>query len=664
MPTKISKKREIRPINKQDFDTSIRPQDDFYRYVNGGWLKRNTIPPTESRWGSFLILRDENRKNLHNILKELTEKKTPKKGSDVEKLKDLYLSSMDMHRRNRQKLTYLEESFARIDNLSGRDAYTSLFAYLHLRSIDAPFALWFDQDDKNSERMVLRIGQGGIGVPDRDYYIKKDKESKRILEAYKKYLYGMLRLEGFYKKKEVPKVVATILRIEKKLAIASMAKVDRRDPHKTYNKRTVIELQKDYPYMNWKEYFDLLGVPKKARQHIIVDQPKFLEEVNKLLRTTSISDWKKYLRWHFLDEYAGTLGEDFLAVQFTYYGKAIQGLVKMPELWKRSVGVTNSVLPDTLGKLYIKKYFPESSKKKISILVKNLIKAYRLRLKELDWMSESTKKKALRKLDTMSLQLGYPKKWQSYRALRIESESFAQNIIQAAIFHFGLEVKKLAKPTDKNEWYMSAPTVNAYYSPNLNQIVFPAGILQPPFFYPNADNAVNYGAIGAVIGHEMTHAFDDSGAKFDEYGNLRNWWSKADIKRFKARTKVLVGQFNRYEIVDGIKLNGKFTLGENIADLGGAIIAFKALRMSQRNKISKNIDGFTPSQRFFISHALSERTLIRDKFLKFAALNDPHSPNEFRSNGPMSNMDEFYETFGVKRGDALYRAPKERVRIW
>lgn len=662
MPTK-SKQRATKPVNRKDLDTSVRPQDDFYRFVNGGWLKKNSIPSTENRWGSFLILRDTNRKKLHQILRSLKEKKH-RKGSDEQKLRDMYLSSMDMSKRNRQKLTYLEDSFQRIEEVESKDDLTTLLAYLHARGLSAPWALWVDQDDKDSRRMVLRISQGGIGVPDKDYYIKKDRESKRILGAYKTYVHNMLSLEKRYKKNEVPNIAHAIFRIEKKLALASMDKVDRRDAHKMYNKKNASSLKKVCPSIDWKTYFDLLEVPERARSHIILDQPKFLREVHLILKSESLLNLKRYLRWHFFDEYAATLGEDFLDKQFLYYGKTIQGLTSIPELWKRSVGVTNNALPDALGKLYIDKYFSDESKKKIESLVKNLTKAYRLRIQALDWMSKNTKKKALRKLDTLSLQLGYPKKWQSYRRLEIDRESFTKNVMRSTLFAFSLDMKKLAKSTDRNQWYMSAPTVNAYYSPNLNQIVFPAGILQPPFFYPDADDAVNYGAIGSVIGHEMTHAFDDSGAKFDEYGNLRNWWDKADKSRFERRTKILVDQFNAYRVVDGVSVNGKLTLGENIADLGGLIIAYDAFQISQKGKPRVNIDGFTPTQRFFIAHTITERELVRDEFVKYIALNDPHSPSEFRSNGPASNLDEFYEAFGVSKGDVLYREPKDRAHIW
>ncbi len=653
----------MKAINKKDFDISVRPQDDFYRHVNGSWLKKTEIPETENRWGSFSILHRSNMKILRSILNNVVKEKSGIKG-DAKKMADLYLTAIDIKKRNKQGLRYLRKGFEVIESIKEREDLSRVLGYLHVLGVDAPWRLWIDQDDKKSERMVLRIGQGGIGVPDRNYLVKNDKESKRIKDAYRKYINGMLLLEGHYNASEIPKIINTIVQIETRFAGASMTPVERRNVHAMYNKHSVGKLQKAYPATLWKKYFDFLKIPQKARQHIIVDQPKFLKEVNTLLEKAPLSDLRVYLRWHYLDAYAGTLGDNFVKTRFAYYGQAILGTKKIPELWKRGVGIVNALMGDALGRLYVQEYFPPNSKKKITKLVRNITGAYRKRLTELDWMSKSTKKKALRKLDRISLQLGYPDKWKSYGKLDITRESFTRNLMEGARFDFEIEVRKLAKKTDRNEWAMSAPTVNAYYSPNLNQIAFPAGILQPPFFYPEADDAVNYGAIGSVIGHELTHGFDDEGSLFDEYGDLRDWWTKKDRERFDKRTKVLERQFNLYKVVDGITVNGKLTLGENIADLGGIIIAYEALCIALNAKLQKNIDGFTPHERFFISHAISEKALYRDEFLKLITLNDPHSPSEFRSNGPVSNFDAFYEVFNVKKGDALYRKEADRVRIW
>lgn len=650
-------------IEKRYFDSSIRPQDDFYRYVNNGWLKKNKIPASENRWGSFVTLQDTTRKNLRTLLSNIPNTKI-RKGSEIAKMHDLYASAMDMKSRNKLGILALKKEIEIIESLENISEISELLAYLHARDVRAPFGLWIDQDDKNSKRMVLRISQAGLGMPDREYYLKKNTETKRIANAYQTYIRKMLALENRYKKNEINNVVKIILKIEQKLAKASMDKVDLRDAHKIYNKYSVSSLKKQYSSIAWDTYFDLLKVPKKARQHVIIDQPVFLDTVNKLLKDVPIHEWKIYLHWHFLDTYSGVLGEDFLLVRFAYYGKSLQGLAKMPELWKRGVGVVNSIMPDALGKLYVEHYFSKKSKKRITALVHNLLEAYRIRIKELDWMSQNTKKYAYRKLETMSLQLGYPKKWETYNKLSVHKKTHAQNILAGTLFHFEKDMRKLAKPTDRNEWFTSVQTVNAYYSPNLNQITFPATILQPPFFYADADDAVNYGAIGSIIGHEITHGFDDSGAKFDEFGNLKNWWTKADKHKFKKKSHILVSQFDSLKVADQIPVNGKLTLGENIADLGGLIIAYKAFMLSQKNKTKKKINNFTPEQRFFISHTQSQRELIRDEFVKFIALNDVHAPTEFRTNIPVSNMEEFYTAFNVKKGDRLYRKSKKRAMIW
>ncbi|HEX9608759.1 MAG TPA: M13 family metallopeptidase [Candidatus Paceibacterota bacterium] len=654
-----------KPINKSDFDNSVRPQDDFYRYVNGSWLKRNKIPPTENRWGSFLTLRHKNRKVLRTLLDELVTKRNLPLGSDLRKLRDLYHSSLDSKKRNRQGLAYLQEGFARIGQLKRRTDVAELLGYLHMRGVDAPWGLGIDQDDKNSRRMVLRLYQSGIGVPDRNYHVKRDAESRRVRKAYQNYIVTMLRLEGHYQsEKKINEAVQTILRIETKLARASMTPVERRDTRAQYNKYSLTKLERSYPAVQWKLYLKALRVPRRAWSNIIVNQPRFLAACNALLIKASLADLQVYLRWHFLDTYALTLGEAYLKASFAYHGVAIQGLRRSPESWKRGIAIADSLMGDALGKLYVQRCFPARSKKAITKLVHNLVEAYRFRIRKLDWMSKATRMRAIRKLDAISLQLGYPDKWLSYRKLVITRESFTQNVLNGYLFDFAVEMKKLAKPTNRTDWFISAPTVNAFYSPNLNQITFPAGILQPPFFYAGADDAINYGAIGATIGHELTHGFDDCGALFDEKGNLRNWWVKADRERFEKRTKVLEKQFNAYRVVEGINVNGKLTLGENIADLGGIVIAYTAFESTRQAEKGKHLDGFTPKERFFISHALSERTLVRDEFLKFSVRNDPHSPNEFRSNGPLSNLGEFYDAFNVQRGDKLYRAAGARASIW
>ena len=664
MSKKSKRGVDPKPIQKENFDKKIRPQDDFYRFANGNWLKNNVIPKNQNSWGSFSILRQNTFKRLNTILKKLSSDGSLKKRSDEEKMANLYLSSLNMAKRNRQDTKYLQNSFQKISSIKTKDELTSVLGYLHLIGVDAPWSLWFDQDEKDCKRMVLRISNGDIGVPDRDYYIKNTKETRRVLTAYKKYTMKLMRVEGLYKGKTLESISKTIFKIEKRLAKATPTATNRRDAHKTYNKMSKSKLQKEYPAINWSEYFDILSIPKNAQRHIIVDHPYLLKEINKILLTEKLDRIKEYLHWSLLNSYAGTLGQKYLDVQFEYYGKTIQGIKRPTENWKKATYASTSYMPDLISKLYVKKHFSSSSKKDVEKIITNLISAYKKRISDLDWMSTKTKTRALKKLGTMRYVVGYPNKWQPYGALKIGSESYTKNIMQANIFNFRLWANKLSKPTDRNEMEMAPATVNACYSPNLNKIVFPAAILQPPFFYSDADDAINYGAIGYIIGHEMTHGFDDNGSHFDENGNLNDWWTKSDRKEFDKRTNCLVKQFGSYSIADGVKVNGKLTLGENIADLGGLIISYEAFKISLEGKRRKLIDGLTEEERFFISFATQERSLTRDEFIKMIALTDPHSPGEFRTNGSLINIEAFHEIFNTKPGDKLYKKKTARIKIW
>lgn len=653
----------MKPIRQNDFDTTTRPQDDFYQFANGGWLSRHTIPPSENRWGSFHILHQQNRKQLHAILKHLP-KESLRPGSDDAKLRDLYLSAMDMRTRERQGTQYLREGFDTIAQFSGGEDIPHVFGYLHIRGVSVPWELHIGPDDKCSRRTALYLSQGGLGVPERDYLVKSDSESRRITRAYKTYIRQLLRCEGVHRNRDIPQIVRTIIRIETELAHASMTREQERDVHATYNLFSQAQLQQAYPHIPWKRYFDALGVPSAARRRVIVSQPKFIAAVDRLLGTVSAEVWRTYLRWHFLDAYAGTLGRAFFETRFAYYGKAIQGLDAPPEPWKRGVQTATALMPDALDRRYVRAHFPSSAKRQMRTLADTIKAAFRDRLAELSWMNERTKQHARKKLDTMTIQLGYPEKWRSYRSLQIDRTSFTQNTMAAMRFEHAYDMWRLTRPTDPTEWYMPASAVNAYYVPTLNQMTFPAGILQPPFFYTDADPAINYGAIGTVIAHELTHGFDDQGSQFDAHGNLREWWSDADRKRFRRRTRVLKRQFDQYTVCGGIPLNGGLTLGENIADLGGLVIAYDGFTRAVKDVATPLIDGFTPEQRFFLAHAIMERCLTRDAYLKFQARNDVHAPAAFRSNVPVSNCDAFYRAFGVTPGDALYRPPQERARIW
>lgn len=649
-------------LNFKDFDFTVDPADDFYRYVNGGWLKRNKIPKTENRWGSFLILRDKTKKDLRILMEKISKNTRARRGSDQQKMRDLYLSGMDVKKRNKDGAEALKQKFRIIENMRSKNDLISVLVHLHEINVYVPWVIYTDQDDQNSKKIVLRLHQSGLGMPNRDYYLKNDDDSKRVRTAYKKYIRKISTLIDRNDLKNIQRTVATILLIETKLAKASMSRTKLRNISSQYNKKSIKELQKLAPMIEWHEYFR--GIKVKNLRTVIVDQPDFLKEVNNLFSALSLSKWKVYLRWHLIRVYASKLSDDFVDANFDFYGKTIMGTEKMPPRWKRCLEMVDGVMGEALGREYVAKHFPPKAKRKVNALVNDLIAAYAGRINELDWMTFATKKKAIEKLHTIERKLGYPEKWQSYKKLHIHPDSYAQNYMNAALFEFHRNMAKLGKPVDRKEWGMSPPTINAYYHPNLNQIVFPAGILQPPFFNLTADDAINYGAIGAVIGHELTHGFDDQGSQFDNNGNFKNWWAKNDKKRFEEKTKILVTQFNSYKITNDMHINGKLTLGENIADLGGLVLAFRALQRSLKRKRQGKIDGFTPEQRFFISAAIVERELVRDEFLKLQVRNNPHSPGEFRVNGPLANMVEFYEAFQIKNGDNLFRKEKDRVSIW
>ncbi len=645
----------------RDMDTSVRAQDDFYRYTNGGWLKKNPIPDNESRWGTFIQLRYRVDTQLKALLDEVSSKKRARRGSPEQMIRDFYLSGMDMKRRNALGITPLAPLLKAIEEASSKDALVRLFAKLARIGAHMPFAFYIDQDDKNSAKYMLRICQSGLGMPERDYYLKDDAESVRVRIAYSAHGEALYRLMGA-SPKEAKERMATQLSLETKLARASMTKEDRRDPHKLYNKMSVSALQKFSPAITWSTYLSDSGIGNIKT--VIVNQPKFLKEVSRLLENEPLTAWKQYASWHLVDYFSNALSEKFVKQSFSFSGTVLSGTKKMKPLWRRSLNATNACLGELIGKLYVAKHFPPEAKKKMLALVADLFTAYEARIKNLAWMSPATKKKALAKLRALNTKIGYPDMWKTYTGLVIRKDDYVGNFMRTAEYEHKREMKKLAKPVDRKEWFMYPQTVNAYFAASMNDIVFPAAILQPPFFNLHGDDAVNYGAIGAVIGHEITHGFDDEGSKFDAKGNLKSWWTKEDRKRFEKRAAVLKKQFDQYEVADGIKVNGKLTLGENIADLGGVAIALDAYRLRAMQKAEPLIDGFTPEQRFFLGFAVFECENSRPEAIKMRVLTDPHSPGEFRINGPASNLPDFYRTFAVQKGDALYREKKARADIW
>lgn len=658
---KITTKKEYWGFDVRDMDTSVRPQDDFYRYSNGGWLKKATIPPTEARWGSFYILRYETEKQLRILMKELLRGTKHSKGSPAQLVADYYRSAVDLKRRNTLGLKPLEPYIEEIRTLKNKKELIGYLGRAHAWGGPGPFGLFVDQDEKQSSRYILRLWQGGLGMPERDYYLLDGPEQKRVRNAYLLHIDTLLRAWGF-SKKERTLTRATVMRIETRLAQASMKKEDTRDSEKTYHKYSISKLNAHVPQINWKNYFKTVGA---SPSEVIISQPDFFAEVGRMLEDISLEEWKSYLEWGLLNGSSSLLSNKLVTLSFNFYSKTLAGVQKMRPLWRRGLSATNSAVGEALGKMYIERYFPPSSKKAMDALVTDLFEVYAERIQALTWMSSVTKHKALIKLRAMKRKIGYPRKWESFKGLRIDSKDYFGNAVRTHEYEFNKRIKRLRGPVNREEWFMNPQTVNAYFHPTLNEIVFPAAILQWPFFDPKADAAVNYGAIGSVIGHEITHGFDDQGSKYDEKGNLKSWWSQSDRKKFTQRAHLLVEQYNAYNVAPGVNVNGKLTLGENTADLGGLTIGYEAYqRYLTKTKSRRDIDGFSPEERFFLGFSQAERMLTRPESEKTAVLTDPHSPSPFRVNGPTANFDPFYEVYGVKKTDRLYKDSKKRARIW
>jgi putative endopeptidase len=642
-------------------DKTVRPQDDFYNYANGSWLKKTNIPKDEARWGSFVTLRVDTEHQLKSIVDRLLKRKKFAKGSPEQMVSDYYRAASDMRLRNKLAAKPMQPLFERIAKIKDKKELTGLLAYLHVHGMSGFFGTVVDQDSKDSTTYILYIWQGGLGMPERDYYLLDKPEQKRVRDAYKAHIVKLLRLAG-YGPKEAARMQDAVMAIETKLAKASMAKEDLRDPEKTYHKMPLSKLQKLAPQIDWNKYLKDTAAAK-AKQ-IIVGQPQFFAAVSKLINNTPLEELKTYLTWHLVNNSAGYLSQKFVQQSFDFYVTVLSGTKVMKPIWRRALAATNGALGDALGKIYIKEYFPPASKRAMDELVKDLFEAYALRIKKLDWMSAGTKKKALIKLKQMNKKIGYPKKWRSYKGIVINPDDYFGNDDRVEVYEHHRNMKKLRSPIDRGEWFMSPQTVNAYHASSLNDIVFPAAILQWPFFDATADASVNYAGIGSVIGHEITHGFDDQGAKFDGKGNMRTWWTKADVKKFTAKTKPFVAQADK-EIADGeVHINGQLTLGENMADSGGLIIAYDAYQKHLQKRGKKDIGGYSPEVRFFLGFAQMERELARPETTKMRALTDPHAPAPWRINGPLSNFEPFYKTFGVKVGHKLYRGPKSRAQAW
>lgn len=649
-------------IEIRNMDKTVKPTDDFFLFVNGNWIKNNPIPASESNWGSFKELHEKNTQRLRLILKEAAEDKTAQAGSNTQKIRDFYNMAMDSAKLNKDRITPLNAEFDRINKITNTTDLIKEVAHLHTIGIQPLFTVYVDQDQKVSTEYITQFFQGGIGLPDRDYYTNNDDRTLGIQKAYLEHLESIFKLLGD-KAEDAKKNAKTVFDIETNLAKASMTQIELRDPQSQYNKKTVQELNVLAPELQMSTYLE--GVNIKGINEVIIGQPKFFEELNRAMKAVSIADWKTYLRWNLISQTANRLSDDFVNATFKFYGNTLVGIPALKARWKRALEAIDGSLGDALGQLFVKQYFTEDSKKRVNEMVDNLIAAYRIRIDSRDWMSAETKKQAHLKLDKIIRKLGYPDTWKDYSTLEIKTDSYVANVLRANAYAFKEMTAHLGKPIDKKAWIMTAPTINAYYNPTINEIVFPAGIMQPVFFNPDADDAVNYGSMGAVIGHELTHGFDDQGAQYDADGNLKNWWTKEDMDRFKAKTDMLVKQFDSYVAIDDVHVKGQLTLGENIADLGGLTIAYYAYKKSLEGKTPPaKIDGFTGEQRFFIAWAQAWRVNMRPAFLKNMIQTNPHSPGNFRANAAPSNMQEFYDAFGVKPGDKMYRPKEERAEIW
>jgi putative endopeptidase len=653
------------PLDPSNRDLSVKPQDDFFMYANGGWIKRTQIPPEYSRWGSFNELIENNNDALHDIAEKAENIHVdPRLAPETQKVGDYYASGMDEKTIDAMRLQPLDDELKRIEALTNRSELLKEIAHLHSIGVDVLFEFGSGQDAKDSTHEIAQAVQGGLGLPDRDYYTKTDAASKKLRDQYVEHVAKMLSFMG------EPAAAAAdqakkILALETKLAEASRTQVQLRDPQKNYNKMPVRQLQDLTPDWNWSDYFRDIDLLEPG--DVNVHQPEFFKAADQVFKNTPMDHWKAYLRWHLIDAAAQELSKDFVDENFNFKDRILRGTEKIKPRWKRVIASTDEAIGEALGKLYVAFYFPPEAKARALELVNNLKEALADRIKALDWMDEPTKREALKKLAAMRVKIGYPDKWLDYSLLPIDRGPFVLNAMRASKFETTRELNKIGKPVDPTDWGMTPPTVNAYYNSNMNEIVFPAGILQPPFFYANADDAVNYGGIGAVIGHEMTHGFDDQGRQFDAAGNLRDWWTKKSAAEYDKRRKAVVGQYSEYEPLPGLHVNGELTQGENIADIGGVKLAYAALQKAldkNPQEREKKIDGLTPEQRFFLSFATIWKSKQRDEDLKLRLNTDPHSPAQFRVNGPLSNLSEFQKAFNIPDGSAMVRPADKRANIW
>lgn len=655
----IVKDQKKSGIDHQYFDQNVKGNDDFYQHVNGGWLKNTEIPADKSRWGTFDILHEESLKQLHDIVDDLSKQQLVE-GSSEQKVASLYANFMDEKSIEALGIQPIQAEITNVDALKSKKDIAQLAAHFSRIGVTSPFDVGIDQDMKNSTEMVAMLGQSGLGLPDRDYYLKNDAKFKKIRSQYLKYIEKTLSLAG---DKQAVQHAQGILKLETQIAKIQWSNVQNRDVTKLYNIYKTQDLAKLSPKIDWQTYLEKQELSDKIKT-IQVIQPSYFKGLSPIVDNTSLEVWKAYFKFHLVSDFSSLLSQAFVDNSFDFYSKQLREIKEQKPRWKRGVQLVEGTLGESLGQIYVKKYFSAEKKQRMEVLVQNLMKAYSQSIDKLDWMSPTTKVQAQKKLASFAVKIGYPNKWRDYSALEIKNNDLIGNVIRSREFEHQYALNKLGKPVDRDEWGMTPQTINAYYNASLNEIVFPAAILQPPFFDMDADDAVNYGAIGAIIGHEISHGFDDQGSQFDELGNMKNWWTAEDHRKFKEKTNTLVAQYNAYEPIKGYHVNGELTLGENIADNSGLAIAYKAYQLSLNGKAAPVLDNLTGEQRFYIGWAQAWRSKITDAMQVEFLKRDPHSPDKVRGNATLLNQAPFYDAFHIQQGDKMYLPANKRVTIW
>lgn len=647
-------------IDVTNLDTSASPNVDFYQYACGGWMEKNPLTGEYARFGSFDKLAEDNREQLHELIEEIA-KTTPKDGTIEQKIRDIYNLAMNAEKLNKEGYEPIKADLERLASISDKAELSTIIPELMLSGVNAYFSMYVDADPMNSSQYLLQTYQSGIGMGQREYYLDEDEHTSEIRAKYKEHVAKMFELVGF-SAEDANNSRDAVMDIETRLAKAAYDNVKLRDPHANYNKVTVDELQKMVPSIDWKAFIPALGL--NNIQDLSVSQKESLIEVGNIISSESLEKQIAYLQWKVIDQAAGFLSDEIYNQNFDFYGKTMSGKEEPSERWKRAVSTVNGTLGEAVGQMYVKKYFPPEAKERMLHLVKNLQTSLGERIQALDWMGDETKEKAMEKLGTFYVKIGYPDKWRDYSGLEILNDNYYENIKRATRFEYAYNFNKAGKTVDKDEWLMTPQTVNAYYNPTTNEICFPAGILQYPFFDMNADDAFNYGAIGVVIGHEMTHGFDDQGRQFDKDGNLKEWWTAEDAERFNERAQVMVDFFDAIEVAPEVHANGKFTLGENIADYGGLQVSFQAFQSATKDNPLEEKDGFTPEQRFFLAYANVWANNIRHEEILSRTKSDPHSLGKWRVNGALPHIGAWYQAFGIQENDPMFVPEEKRAHIW